>query len=678
MYKGSSFNLNLHSSDKFKKEFSELRGINFKEPYTQKQIKKEIEDKSLEEKVNIRIEEEKKKKIEKERAMEHEQRDKILSEKNKKLQEVKDKPLNDEKLRNYRQFNTKLSSSLDFRHEFEKLNKMGRVNRRENFSYKSDADIKNDIEKKKLEEKIQQQIRDKLIEEEIKKRELKKEEESKSYLKRLSEKNKRLKEIKGKTLDDKLLKNYRQFNTILASTLKFRDEFKLLKIDRTTGKLLASSSVHVPEKFDGRVIWKDYIYPPRDQGLCGGCWAFAVTSVMASRLSIYTRGKYKLRFSPAFMILCNLGGDDEYQVAQKSIEVGNPYDYNLPQLRQQVREDEKIGMDTYGCNGETLIGGWQYAYRFGLIDDNCSKYENNTSISLFNYNPADDIGTCSDFYSDTYDVCPDTKTPIITHLCGGYYYVSGVTNDDSLFENGSELDIRRDIYKWGPTSSALKVYTDLLDWNKPNEVYKWDGKSKLVGGHAISIEGWGETEGDDKVKYWIVKNSWGPKWNGDGYFKILRGENECEIEENVFVGFPNLFGIRLYIEWPLLYRTEDFTIRLIWGISNSGYKATTYEKLITGKLAYDSVDFKEHPIDEDLYLKDYWPDVSTLIAAEPDNIIFRLADTNKKAFTLKKVFSEISLVNFVIYALLFLLLIFIIYKIVQFLKIVRIKIEFIK
>jgi len=609
------------------------------------------------------------KNFEAERKKENEHRLKILNEKNKKLEEIKDKPLDENALKQYRQFNTKLSSSKDFRHEFADLRRMNRPNTRENFS-------------KEEEEKIKKKMEEKIIEDEIKKRQIALETESKGYLKRLDEKNKKLNEIKDKNLNPTLLKEYRQFNTILASSLKFRDEFKLLKIDRTTGKLLASTSVYVPNEFDGRVVWKDYIYPPRDQGLCGGCWAFAVTSVMASRLSIYTRGKYKYMFSPAFMILCNLGGDDEYEVAQKSIEVGNPYDYNLPQLRQQVREDEKVGLNKYGCNGETLIGGWQYAYRFGLIEDSCSKYENSESISLYDYNPQDNTGTCADFYSDTYDVCPDTKSVLTTHLCGGYYYVSGVTNDnDSLFENGTELDIRRDIYKWGPASSAMKVYTDLLNWNKPDEVYRWDKKARLVGGHAISIVGWGETK--ERLKYWIVKNSWGPTWNGDGYFKILRGEDECEIEENVFVGFPNLYGIRLYIEWPLLYRTEDFTIRLIWGISSSGYKTTTYEKLITGKLEYHSEEFKTHPIDEDLYLKEYWPDVSTLVAAEPENIIFRLAAGSKsspaKGFSLLNIFGkENKLANFLVQVLLFFILIFIIYKIIQFFKVVRIKIEFAK
>jgi len=47
------------------------------------------------------------------------------------------------------------------------------------------------------------------------------------------------------------------------------------------------------------------------------------------------------------------------------------------------------------------------------------------------------------------------------------------------------------------------------------------------GGHAIEIVGYG---GTGASSYWLVKNSWGPRWGTNGFFKIRSGTNECNFE----------------------------------------------------------------------------------------------------------------------------------------------------
>jgi len=45
--------------------------------------------------------------------------------------------------------------------------------------------------------------------------------------------------------------------------------------------------------------------------------------------------------------------------------------------------------------------------------------------------------------------------------------------------------------------------------------------------HGVIIAGYNDAGGSGG--YWIVKNSWGSGWNGDGYFKV--GYGECAIEQ---------------------------------------------------------------------------------------------------------------------------------------------------
>lgn len=56
----------------------------------------------------------------------------------------------------------------------------------------------------------------------------------------------------------------------------------------------------------------------------------------------------------------------------------------------------------------------------------------------------------------------------------------------------------------------------------------------------MKIIGWGTEAGTD---YWWVANSWTATWGLDGFFKIKRGDNQCNIESDVYAGMPDVDSV---------------------------------------------------------------------------------------------------------------------------------------
>lgn len=62
------------------------------------------------------------------------------------------------------------------------------------------------------------------------------------------------------------------------------------------------------------------------------------------------------------------------------------------------------------------------------------------------------------------------------------------------------------------------VYQDFMSYK--GGVYKHTSGG-FLGGHAVEMIGWGVENGQE---YWLCKNSWGPNWGEQGYFRIAFGE----------------------------------------------------------------------------------------------------------------------------------------------------------
>ncbi|KAH7821747.1 putative cathepsin B2 cysteine protease [Monocercomonoides exilis] len=134
---------------------------------------------------------------------------------------------------------------------------------------------------------------------------------------------------------------------------------------------------------------------------------------------------------------------------------------------------------------------------------------------------------------------------ITTDQCLPYVSGSGrVPQCPTKCQNGSEIirtkvnsykhltsnEIQEEIIAHGPVSAGFTVYMDFQFYR--SGVYKHKVPIK-AGGHAILIIGWGV---EKNTPYWLCQNSWGNTWGEKGHFKILRGKNECGIEQDVYTG----------------------------------------------------------------------------------------------------------------------------------------------
>ena len=161
-----------------------------------------------------------------------------------------------------------------------------------------------------------------------------------------------------------------------------------------------------------------------------------------------------------------------------------------------------------GCKGGQLPTAWKYLTGTGIVTDKCFPYE------AGNGKPPMCPKKCVD------------GTGWDPYKAKSSYAIRGVEN------------IQQELMLNGPIQVAFMVYKSFMSYKSGVYKKKWY-EFIPEGGHAVKLVGWGEENG---IKYWLVANSWNTTWGLDGYFKILRGTDECGIETSgpPYAGIPML------------------------------------------------------------------------------------------------------------------------------------------
>jgi hypothetical protein len=245
----------------------------------------------------------------------------------------------------------------------------------------------------------------------------------------------------------------------------------------------------IPTKFTWR--GKPYIHDGSlNQGECGGCWAFALTTSLADRYAIkYKKGLIDLS---VLSILSCLGGNG-------------------------TQPEE-------GCSGGNVACA-ALSLQEGGADRPCGSLPNIGAL------PATCWPNC--YVGEGYGTV-SPKCVAGSGCCGGnnqdanttfYIQKDSVKNVMMEDENGNHniaatiQNIKRDIFNNGPVPVSIGLGEEFSAWwtdnilnGNPEKVAPYVPKTipPSKEGHAMVLMGWGNENGID---YWEVRNSWGaPGW----------------------------------------------------------------------------------------------------------------------------------------------------------------------
>ena len=200
----------------------------------------------------------------------------------------------------------------------------------------------------------------------------------------------------------------------------------------------------------------------KEQGHCGSCWAFASTSSLAYR---FNKIGIKVDLSPQHELSC---------YHPDCVEGNNDIDAQLSLIKN------------------------------GTISEQCLPYSSKNGS----------VEKCP-------EKCKNPNVEYKKYKASNAYYAD--INEDNFYDV-TAIAIDQLITK-GPLVSSMTVYEDFRKFVNSkycsNNVYTYDGVSKYVGGHALTLVGYGLL---NNKYYWLLQNSWGNESCQGGLVKVEFGQ----------------------------------------------------------------------------------------------------------------------------------------------------------
>lgn len=247
--------------------------------------------------------------------------------------------------------------------------------------------------------------------------------------------------------------------------------------------LQPAAPLDVPAAFDWRnTLGQNWLTGVKNQESCGSCWAFAAVG---------------------------------------AVEAAHNIGYNNASLDLNLSEEYLVA----GCaDAGTCCGGYKsqalaFIRDFGIPDEQCMPY-------------ADGACWCDSDVCSTEDCTYHSDGACSNRTCADRcadYAARLVTVDAYGAVSADAASIKENLVEKGPIVVSMGMGADFGGYFD-GDIYRCTDDSAT--NHAVVIVGYDEAGG-----YWIVRNSWGATWDGDGYFKV--GYGECRIEGSPYYVVEN-------------------------------------------------------------------------------------------------------------------------------------------
>jgi len=286
------------------------------------------------------------------------------------------------------------------------------------------------------------------------------------------------------------------------------------------GRGLVARAETIDHAADGKM------YPVKQQGNCGSCWAFAANSALEGTIAI-ANGSNPTRLSEQHLVDCTLGSS-------------------------QFNKDlfgKTYGL--WGCDGGWMNYAWKFQKEQGIMTDADYPYTSGSTGTETQcaHDASKTIGKVAR-WGQIRDNIDDVKEKLKTHpltiaIDAGQgvfqFYKDGVIAADA----GCGTSLNHAVVIVGYQDKADGDDTDPSP--QPDPSPEPEPSPEPVEDGCTVYKWWHTCEGTDDRRrlqdangydnYWKIQNSWGKNWGDEGFvlFEIAEGQGVC--------------GMNSYIEW---------------------------------------------------------------------------------------------------------------------------------